>query len=98
MGQWFCELSSRPVVVFDRRSGGSKGGAFMSVHSKCVGSRHAGAAGGHVYGGEKSMIGRGWVDGWQSGRGGRGRSGSVGWGALKEGRQGFRMGERRLVM
>ena len=22
--------------------GGSKGGAFMSVHSKCVGSRHAG--------------------------------------------------------
>ena len=70
----------------------------MSVHSKCVGSRHAGAAGGYVYGGEKSMIGRGWVDGWQSGRGGRGRSGSVGWGALKEGRQGFRRGERRLVM
>ena len=95
MGQWFCELSSRPVVVFDRRSGGSKGGAFMSVHSKCVGSKHAGAASGHVYGGEKSMIGRGWVDGWQSGRG---RSGSVEWGALKEGRQGFRMGERRLVM
>ena len=60
--------------------GGSKGGAFMSVHSKCVGSRHAGAAGGHVYGGEKSMIGRGWVDGWQSGRGGRGRRYPGAWG------------------
>jgi hypothetical protein len=33
----------------------------------------------------KSMTGRGWVDGWQSGRGGRGRSGSVGWGTLKGG-------------